>query len=94
MAELTAKTAEEIRKLLTAKKMIVGAERTIKQLKRGAIARVFSAKNAAPQTKKDLTQYCKLAGVELIELNATGAELGTACKKQFSISVLGVVKSK
>lgn len=94
MAELTGKTAEEIRKLLAQKKIIIGAERTIKELKRGGIAKVYASQNCAPAAKADLAHYCKIAGIELVELPATSAELGILCKKPFSISVLGAVKAK
>ena len=92
MAELNEKTAEEIRKLLAAKKIVVGSERTIKQIKTGGIARVFVTLNAKPSTKESLLHYCKMGNVEVVELPVKSAELGIVCKKPFSISVLGVVK--
>lgn len=81
---------DEIKKLLGTKNLIIGTERTIKLLKKGELKKVFIAKNAAEETKKDIEYYAELSGVEIENLNETNEEIGILCKKSFSISVIGM----
>ena len=81
----------ELRKLLTDKKIIIGKERTLKQLKVGKLKKVFVSSNCPDNLKEDLKYYCSFGNVELMELNYPNDELGTICKNPFSISVIGVM---
>lgn len=90
MAEKNA--VSEIRKLLATEKLIFGLERTLKLLRQGKLAKVFVSNNCRPQAKEDLKRYCELGNVEFAELDKSGEELGTVCKKPFFISVIGVAK--
>jgi large subunit ribosomal protein L30e len=83
---------EEIKKNIKTAKLIIGTERTLKQLKLGKIAKVFIASNCKDSTTKDVEYYCGLAGVELVKLDMPKNELGIVCKKQFSIAVLSMLK--
>ena len=44
------------------------------------------------ETKKDLQHYAKIVKVEGLHLKNSNKEIGIMCKKQFSISVVGVLK--
>lgn len=81
----------ELRKLLSDKKLIIGKDRTLKQLKVGKLKKVFVAANSPSELKEDLKYYCSLGNAELIELTYPNEELGVICKKPFSISVVGVI---
>ena len=83
---------EEIKKNLKTTKLIIGTEKTVKQLKLGRIAKVFIASNCKDSTKKDIEYYCGLGSVELVKLDIPKDELGIVCKKQFSIAVLSLSK--
>lgn len=86
------KLAVEIRALLADNKLVIGTEQTLKLLKLGRIKQVYVSANCADSTKKNIAHYSKLVGVQVKELNYPGSELGTVCKKPYSISVLGVLK--
>ena len=73
-------------------KLIIGAELTLKGLKKGNVTKVFLAVNTDLDTKDDVKTYASMNGVEVVELDVTNEELGTVCQKPFSISVLGVKK--
>ena len=83
---------EEIKKNLKTGKLIIGTEKTEKQLKLGKILKVFIASNCKDSTRKDIEYYCGLSGVELIGLDLPKDELGIACKKPFAIAVLSLLR--
>lgn len=84
----------ELKKLAAADALIIGAERTLKELKRGTLARVFLASNCAASMRASVQRYCAISKVPFEELSQDDTEIGVLCKKQFSISVVGVKKSK
>lgn len=83
---------EEIRKNLKSEKLIIGAEETIKALKHGKLSKVYLASNCSPVIRSDIEHYTKLGGTELVNLDMPNDELGVACRKTFSISVLSMLK--
>ena len=82
----------EIRKLLTAKKVVIGTKQTIAGLRKGTITRVLIATNCDKKTKELLAYYQHLTNIDLIQLDISNEDLGIMCKKQFAISVLGITK--
>lgn len=76
---------EEIQKR---KKVIIGTDRTLKELKRGKIKKIFLASNCNKETKETVKHYAGIMEVEVEELNIPNTELGATLKKPFSISVL------
>ena len=82
----------EIKKNLKAKNIIIGSERTIKNLKLGRIKKVFLSSNCPENVKKDIRYYSKISKFEIIELNKRNDELGDILKKPFLISVLSIAK--
>lgn len=83
---------EEIKKLVATPKAIVGSDRTLKSLRAGKVAKIFLSKNVAEETKNDIESYAKISKVEIVQLDLTNTELGTICKKPYSISVLSESK--
>ncbi len=83
---------EEIRKLLTSKKFIVGEEEVLKNVRKNALAKVYVASNAKKELLKDLQKYSGLSGFQVVDTAVPNDELGTICKKPFSISIIGVLK--
>ena len=82
----------EIKKNLKSKKLIIGSNKAIKNLKLGKIKKVFLSYNCAENIKKDIIYYSKISKIEVIELAQRNDELGTICKKLFQISVLSLSK--
>lgn len=82
---------QEIRKLLGTEKLIIGSERVLKALRNGGVARVIIASNVPEEFKLQLNAYQQAAGFELQQLEVTNDELGTICKKPFSIAALAIL---
>lgn len=83
---------EDIKKLVKEKKVFIGADQTIKNLKLGKLSKVFVASNCPDNLKEDIKHYAALSGTEVVELDIPNDELGLMCRKPFSISVFGVKK--
>lgn len=81
----------ELRKLLTDDKLVYGSDRVLKSVRSGQVKRVFLASNAPSQVRGALTRYQPLGGFTIEETDLTNDELGTACKKPFSIAALALL---
>jgi large subunit ribosomal protein L30e len=82
----------EIKKLLGKKGLIIGTERTLKNLKQGRLNRVYLASNCSEKVKDEIMHLSKIARVSVVELEYPNDELGVICKRPYSISVLSVAK--
>lgn len=82
----------EIKTSLKKKKLILGTELTIKNLKLGKLAKVYATNNCPKNVMDDLEYYGKLTNIPIEHLPIPNDELGVICKKQFAISVLGQKK--
>ncbi len=87
-------TIDNIKKAIAGKKAIIGTDRVIKGLKRGELVKVYLSVNCPSDVKESIEYYAKLSGAKIVKLKVPNDELGTLCKKPFSISVLGIVKSE
>lgn len=83
---------EEIRKNLTAKKIIIGTDETLKNIRKGLVTKVYIASNCSDEVIKDLKRYSKISGFEILDTKLPNDELGAICKKPFNIAMLGVLK--
>ena len=83
---------EDIKKLLKTDKIILGAERTLKGLKKSEVKKVYLANNCAELIRDDAQHYAKLSGASVVELDVPNVELKNICRKPFAISVIGVLK--
>jgi large subunit ribosomal protein L30e len=86
----TDKNISEIRKLLKEKNIIIGTDRTLKNLKLGKIKKVYLSSNCSEKTRESIKHYSELSKASVVKLKYPNDELGILCKKPFSISVLGV----
>lgn len=84
--------AAEIRKNLEKKKIIIGTDRTIKNLRLGKIKKIYITKNCPEEKKKNIKYYSKLGKVKTVNLKYTNEELAIVCKKPFSISIVSLLK--
>ena len=80
----------EIKKLLDEKKVLLGAETTVKRLREGKIKKVFLSSNCSPAAREEIEKLCKLGNVECVDLKQNNEEIGSMCRKPFSISIIGV----
>ena len=81
---------KDVRAALKEKTAVIGLERTMKLLRQGKIKKIFLAANTSAQAKDDIRHYSSLTKAAVEELELTNEELGTLCKRPFSISVIGV----
>ena len=86
----TQKNVQELKQALDTDKVIIGTDRTIKGLKQGNVVKIFLSENVAENVKDDIEHYASLSKVEVVHLPFPNDELGTVCKKLFSISVVGI----
>ena len=87
-------TSTEIKKLIKAKALVIGTDRTIKALKSGSVEKIIVSSNCAENVVDDLNHYASLNKTETIKVNYLNDELGVICKKPFSISVLSILKGE
>ena len=73
-------------------KILYGAEQALKGLRNGSVARVYLSSNCAKEFASDIRRYAQLSSTEVIGLSYPNDEVGTLCKKPFSISVAAVQK--
>ncbi len=73
-------------------KVVIGTDKTLKELKNGNLSKVYITSNCADDVKSDLDNYGKLLGTDIIHLPYPNDEFAVMCKKPFSISVLGIMK--
>ena len=85
-------TQTEIKKIIKARKIIIGTGRTIKSLRLGKVDKVILSSNCADRTVNDINYYAALSKAETITVRYPNDELGVICKKPFSISVLALLK--
>ena len=78
--------ADELTKALNEKLLTIGADETIKNLKKGKTKKVLIANNCPDKVKQEIIKY--KGNVEVIELEINSEELNVRCKKPFNIAVL------
>lgn len=87
-------TSSEIKKLIEAKSLVIGTEKTIKNIKLGKVEKVIVSSNCPDQIFEDISHYAEMSKTETIKVSYPNEELGVICKKPFSISVLSILKQQ
>lgn len=82
----------DVKKIIKDKKLAIGTDQTMKNLKQGKVKKVYLSANCPKNVKEDVEHYAKKFGSEVEVLDVRNDELGVACKKPFSISVLSLLK--
>ena len=85
-------TSTEIKKMLKEKNLVIGTERTIKNLKLGKVDKVVVTSNCPEKVQKDIEYYAALGKAEVVKIKYPNEELGIICKKPFAISALSILK--
>jgi ribosomal protein L30E len=73
-------------------KIIIGAENVFKSIKTNKLNKIFLSSNCPQKNKEDILHYAKLIDLPVVELKMDNEELGVFCKKNFFVSVIGVIK--
>ncbi len=82
----------EIKKSLKSGKIVIGSSSTLKNMKLGALSKVFVSSNAPQKIKNELDYLGKLSNIDVVSLDVPNDELGMLCKKPYSVSVMGLKK--
>ncbi len=81
--------------LLTTKvqegKAVLGTDRVLKLLKAKKLNSIIIARNCPAKSKEDIQYYARLAQVPITQVEQTNEELGILCKKNFFVSVAGIL---
>ncbi len=83
---------EEIRKGLKEKKLVIGANTVMRNLRAGKLKKIFLASNPPKTAEEDIVHYAKIAECPVAKLAIANDELGIICKKQFLVAVVGMLK--
>lgn len=81
---------KSLRNEIQERRVVIGTERVMKEIKAKKLKKVFVANNCPQRTKDDVQYYVELTGIQLVELAMNNEELGVFCKKNFFVSVLGI----
>ncbi len=85
-------TSTEIKKMLKSGNLVIGTERSVKNLRLGRVEKIMVSSNCPAKVEKNIGYYANLTGAEFHKLEYPNDELGVLCKKPFYISVLALVK--
>ena len=89
---VTVSQINEIKKLLETGKLIFGADQALKLLRQHKAAKVWMSKNVSADALGDIKNLAALDSVEVVELPQSNEELGTLCRKPFTISVISTAR--
>jgi len=85
--------SNEIKKLLTQKKLVIGTNQVMKGIRQKSLKKVFVSSNCPKTVLDDLEKFSSLSKTEIVKLEIPNEELGTICKKPFLVSIVGVINS-
>ena len=87
-------TSLDIRKYLEENRLNIGTKTTLRSLRKGKLAKVYLAANCPEHELAIISNEAKISGVELVQLTKSNEELGTVCKKPFSVAAIGLLKGQ
>jgi large subunit ribosomal protein L30e len=82
----------DIKKHLGDKRLVLGTKLTLKDLKLGKLEKVFVTSNCPENIKRDIEMYSATGNCKAEQLDIPNDELGVICKKQFSVSIAGLLR--
>ena len=85
-------TIAELKKLVDTKKLVIGAEKTAKELKKGTLKKIYVSMNCSPAMKETLSSQARADKIEVTTLDMSSVDLGVLVKKPFSVSTVAVLK--
>jgi ribosomal protein L30E len=81
---------QDIRKLQEQDKLIIGFNNVRQAVQENKTSQVLIASNAEVSRSERMNQYCSLSDISAENVDLSNQQLGTACRKPFSISFLAV----
>jgi large subunit ribosomal protein L30e len=83
--------SKELGRAVRSGKVVIGTKRSLNAIKRGEAKLVIVATNCPPDVLSDVDYYTKLVKVPVHRFGKDGRELGLACGKPFTVSMVAVV---
>lgn len=80
--------SDELKEALKEKKLTIGTEKTLKDMKAGKAKTVFLASNCPENIVAQVEYYAQISGAKVVKLDIPDREIGLICKKPFAVSVL------
>ncbi|MBS3138880.1 ribosomal L7Ae/L30e/S12e/Gadd45 family protein [Candidatus Woesearchaeota archaeon] len=80
----------EVKQAMKEGTIVIGSEKTMKLLRQSKVKKIFLASNTSKKAREEIMHYSSIAKVPVELLSITNEDVGTMCKKPFSISVLSV----
>ncbi len=83
---------KDLRVKIQEKKVVIGAERVLKELKAKRVQKVYLASNCPAKLNEDVKYYASVAEIPVVDMAFSNEELGVFCKKNFFVSVLAIAE--
>lgn len=83
---------KELSRAMLTGKVILGADRSLKAVKRGEAKMILLASNCPEEVAEDFMHYSKIAGIKVVRLKKNSRELGIVCGVPFTVSVVSVIE--
>ena len=83
---------KDLRVKIQEKKVVIGAERVLKELKAKRVQKVYLASNCPAKLHEDVKYYASVAEIPVVDMAYSKEELGVFCKKNFFVSVLAIAE--
>ena len=82
----------ELKKLVGDKKLIIGTDRTMKELTKGGLKEIFLSSNCSKETKENIETHAGMFKVKVSTVDITNDDMGVLVKKPFAVSVVSLLK--
>ena len=81
-------TADEFQTALKKEKIVIGSNKTLRNLRAGKTKKIFLSSTCPTTIKNDITYYSKINDVPVVQLEQPSDELALICKKKFHVNVV------
>ncbi len=84
---------DEIKRLFSSGKVIVGSKKTIKSLKMGKTKGLIVAQNTPKEIMGDINYYSQFRNIPVIEYPNNSIELGSVCGNPYPVCSIGILNT-
>ncbi len=81
---------QDLKQAIKQNVLVIGTDRTMKKARDGSVSKIYLASNCSEETKQNVDHYAKIFSFPVVSLDENSEELGSLCKKSFSISVASI----
>ncbi len=81
-----------IKNAVESNKTLMGSDETLRALMADELSLVVMASNCPQEVAEKIEHYAQISGTESHKFSLASKELGSVCRKPFSVTVLGITK--